>query len=77
MFGSEYSTDDYKSQKISIGVIMNSREMLKFVLGHLKTKMMSKHAVKKLVLVIRYDPDRCKTQEMCNKAIIENEGVDN
>ena len=51
--------------------------MLKFVLGHLKTKMMSKDAVKKLVLVIRYVPDRCKTQEMCNKAIIENEGVDN
>ena len=30
--------DVYKSLNISIGTVMNNLEMLKFVLGHLKTK---------------------------------------
>ena len=40
--------DVYKSLNISIGTVMNNPEMLKFVLGHLKTKKMCNHAVKKL-----------------------------
>ena len=35
--------------------------MLKFVPDHLKTKKMCKHAVKKLLFVIRHIPDRYKT----------------
>ena len=35
---------------------------------------MCKHAVKKLAFVIRYVPDCYKTQQMCNKAILENGG---
>ena len=31
MVNSEYSTDDYKSAKISIGTLMKNSEMLKFV----------------------------------------------
>ena len=42
--------------------------MLKCDLHYLKTK----HAVKKLPFVIRYLPDRFKTQEMCDEAILEN-----
>ena len=37
MVGSEYSTDNYKSSKISIGAIIKN-PMLKFVPDHLKTK---------------------------------------
>ena len=36
---------------------------------------MSKHAVKKLPFVIRYVPDQYKTQQMCDKAILENGGT--
>ena len=38
MVDSEYSTDDYKSSKISIGAIMKNPKMLKFVPDHRKTK---------------------------------------
>ena len=48
MVDSEYSTDDYKSSKISIGEIMKNPEMLRLLSGHLKTKKMCNHAVKKL-----------------------------
>ena len=41
--------------------------MLKFVLDHLKTVNMCKHAVKKLPFVIKYVPDCLKTKEMCVK----------
>ena len=37
MVDSEYSTQDFKSPKISIGAIMKNREMLKFKSDHLKT----------------------------------------
>ena len=41
--------DDYnKSLNISIGAVMKNPEILKFVLDHLKTKKMCKHAVKRL-----------------------------
>ena len=42
----EYSADNYKSSKISIGAIVKNPEMLKFVPDHLKTKTMFKHVVK-------------------------------
>ena len=69
MVDREYSTDDYKSSKISIGATMKNPEILKFVLYHLKTKNICKQAVEKFSFAIR-----CKTQEMCNKAILENVG---
>ena len=33
---------------------------------------MCKHAVEKMVFVIRYVPDQCNTQKMCDKDILEN-----
>ena len=38
MVDSEYITDDYKSLKISIGAVMKTPEMQKFIPHHLKTK---------------------------------------
>ena len=38
MVDSEYSMDIYKSVKVSIGAVMRSPEILKFVPDHLKTK---------------------------------------
>ena len=37
MVDSEYSTDNYKSSKISIGVIIKNPETLRLVPNHLKT----------------------------------------
>ena len=53
----KYSTDNYKSPKISIGTLIKYRDMLKFVLDHFKTKTLWKHAFKKFSFVIRYVPD--------------------
>ena len=39
MVDSEYSTDNYKSSKISIGAIMKNPEMLRLVPDHLQTKV--------------------------------------
>ena len=33
---------------------------------------MCKRAVKKLPFIIRYIPDQYKTQQMCDKALLEN-----
>ena len=33
---------------------------------------MCKHAVKKLPFIIRYIPDQYKTQQMCDRALSEN-----
>ena len=33
---------------------------------------MCKHAVKKLPYLLMYVPDQCKTQQMCDKDILEN-----
>ena len=38
MADNEYSTDGYKSSKISIGAIMKDPEMSKFILDYFKTK---------------------------------------
>ena len=73
MVDNEYKTDNCKSSKISIGVIIKNPEMLKFVPDHLKTKKMCKHAVKKLPFAIRYDI--YKTQQMYNKSILEIGGM--
>ena len=75
MVDSEYSTDNYTSSKISIGVVIKNLEMLKFVPDHLRTKQMCKHALKRLPLGIRYVPDKYRSQQMCHKAILENGGT--
>ena len=36
---------------------------------------MCKHAVKNLPYLLRYIPDQYETQQMCNKAILENDGT--
>ena len=36
---------------------------------------MCKYAVKKLPYLLRYVPDQYKTQQMCNKTILENVGT--
>ena len=46
-----------KSLDISIEIVMENPEMLKFIPDHLKTKKMCKHAVKKLPYLLRYVPD--------------------
>ena len=48
MVDSKYSTDDYKSSKISIGAVMRKPKILKFVPDHFKAKRMCICAVKKL-----------------------------
>ena len=46
--------------------------MLRFISDPLKTKNMCKDAIEKLPLVIKYVSYQYKTQESCDKAIIEN-----
>ena len=46
--------------------------MLKFVPDYLKTKIICKHAIKKLPYLLRYVPDQCKTKQMWDKAILQN-----
>ena len=36
---------------------------------------MCKQAIKKLVYLLGYVPDQCKTQEMCYKPILENAAI--
>ena len=36
---------------------------------------MCKHAIQKLPYLLRYVPDRFRTQQVCNKAILENGGT--
>ena len=57
MVDSEYSTDNYKYLKISIGVIIKIPEMLNFVPEHLIAKKTCKNTVKNLPFVIRHVPD--------------------
>ena len=49
--------------------------MFRLVIDNLKTKKMYKHTVKKLPFLIKYVPDRCKAQQLCDKVIIENDGM--
>ena len=61
MVDTEYNTDNCKSSKTCIEAKMKYPEKLNFVPDYLKTKKMSKHALKKLLFVITYVPDRYKT----------------
>ena len=63
--------DIYKSLDISIGTVMKNPEMIKFV--HLKysKKKLCKHSIKKLPYLLRYVPDQYKTQQICDKAVLE------
>ena len=69
----------FKSLNINIGAVMKNPEMIKLVPDYLKTKKFLKdYAVKKLPYLFRYlvyVPDRCKPQQMCHKAILENGGT--
>ena len=49
--------------------------MLKLIPDYLKIKAMCKNAVRKLPLVTISVSDRCKTQEMCDKVILEHGGL--
>ena len=57
-----YCTDNYKSSKISIGAVIKTPEILKFVPDHIETKQTCNYAVKNLSFVIRYVPNRYKTK---------------
>ena len=46
--------------------------MLKCIPDYLETKKMCKHAVKKLPFARGYVPGRYRTQQKCDKAILEN-----
>ena len=75
MVDSGQSTDDYRSQKISIRAIIKTPEMLPFISDHLKTREICKHDVKTLPFVIRYVSDRYKTQQIYDKPVLENGGT--
>ena len=65
----------YNYSKISIGGITKGQEMWRFIPDPLKTKKVCKHAVKKLLFLIKYVPDWYKTQKMCDKVVVENGGM--
>ena len=70
--------DIFKSLNISIETVMRNLEMLIFVPDHLnikkKKKKMYEHAVKKYY-PLRYVPDQCETQQMCDEGVLENGGT--
>ena len=49
-----YKINDSKTLNVSIGALIKDPETLRLVPDHLKTKNMSKHAVKKLPFIIKY-----------------------
>ena len=65
MVDSEYSTENYKTLKISIETITKSPEIISSVPDYFKTKN-CKNAVKKLRFLLRYVPNWCKTQIICD-----------
>ena len=71
--------DIFKSLNISIETVMRNLEMLIFVPDHLNIKKKKKkknceHAVKKYY-PLRYVPDQCETQQMCDEGVLENGGT--
>ena len=71
--------DIFKSLNISIETVMRNLEMLIFVPDHLnikkkKKKKMYENAVKKYY-PLRYVPDQCETQQMCDEGVLENGGT--
>ena len=69
MVESENSSNNYQTLKTIIGAIINNPEILLLIL---KTKKICKNFVKKLPFVVMYVPGRYKSQESCNKVMIEN-----
>ena len=67
--------DIYKFVIINIRTVMRKSEMLKLLPDNLRTTKMCKHAFKKLPSLIRYVCDQCKTQQICDKFILENGGT--
>ena len=57
MVESEKSPDNYKTLKISIGVIIKNLVKLKLVPDHLRIKKTYKNAVKKLPFLTMYVPN--------------------
>ena len=49
--------------------------MLKFAPGYFKTQEMRNSAVKKLLFAILHIPNQYKTQQMCDKLILEDPGM--
>ena len=49
--------------------------MIRFVPDHLKTKNMCNHAVKTLPFITRHVPHQYKSQQMCDKDVLENCGT--
>ena len=71
--------DIFKSLNISIETVMRNLEMLIFFTYKLKIKKKKKkkmyeHAVKKYY-PLRYVPDQCETQQMCDEGVLENGGT--
>ena len=64
--------DIYKRLNFVIGTVIKNPEMLNFFRYYLKTKKMCNHVVGKMRYLSRYVPDQFKTQQMCDKAFIEN-----
>ena len=62
----------HKSTDINIRTLVKIAEMLKIVRDHLKTKTMCKHTFK---ILLRFVPDWYKSQQMSDKAILENDGT--
>ena len=69
------NTEIYKFLNTNIGTATKNSEMLKFVPDHLKTKKLCKDAVKKLPYLLRCVDNQCKTQQICDTAILENVGT--
>ena len=74
MIDSEYNPDNCMALKIRIRAVIKNPEMLKFVADHFSTKT-GKNAVSKLLLVIKYVFNQFKTQEICDKVILESRGT--
>ena len=55
-----YKMVDSKYLEIHVGAIIKNPDILRLVLDHLKTKKMFKHAIKKLLHVVKYVPDQYK-----------------
>ena len=58
--------------KTRIGIIIKCPELSRLVLDHFKTKKMTKNAAKKFLFAIKYDLDRYKTKQLCDKVILED-----
>ena len=76
MVDNKYITNNYKLfQNRNIWPIIKNPEMIRFVPDHLKTKNMCNHAVKTLPFITRHVPHQYKSQQMCDKDVLENCGT--